>query len=243
LLVVDKDSDPYLKVREWWNTGTNHYATPREHLFEQLGIPADASGVFPVGKGWVSAVRESPAELSNDVHGGEKISNMVREIAGKIDLPWSEAPGFALQRGSYVVAAGLDTDPVTKRSYTLPGTFIDLFDADLPVLHDVVIEPGSRHLLLDLKKEVSSTPHVLAISGKISGESFSGNSLSFTTEGIGNSKGVARIGTARRRVLSVEVNGKTLPNAACSVGEGTLLVHYDNGDQPRHLSIHFASSR
>jgi hypothetical protein len=241
LLVVDKDTDPYLKVREWWNTGANHYATPREHLFEQLGLDADSSGIFHVGKGWVCAVRDSPADLSHDAQGGEKVSKMVREIEDKISLPWSEAAGFALQRGPYVVAAGLDTDPATKRSYTLPGGFIDLFDAELPVLHDVVIEPGSRHLLLDLKKTGASTPRVLALSGKISKENLSGDQLSFTTEGIANSKGVARIGTAGLRVTSVDVDGKTLPSSAWSVAEGTLLMHYDNGDQPRHMTIRFGS--
>ena len=39
LVVVDDDSDPYNAVREWWNTAPHSYKTPRQHLFEALGIP------------------------------------------------------------------------------------------------------------------------------------------------------------------------------------------------------------
>ncbi len=38
LVVVDNDNDPYNAVREWWNTAPNAFATPRQHLFAQLGI-------------------------------------------------------------------------------------------------------------------------------------------------------------------------------------------------------------
>jgi len=38
LVVCDNDSDPYNGVREWWNSAGRSYATPREHLFEELGL-------------------------------------------------------------------------------------------------------------------------------------------------------------------------------------------------------------
>ena len=37
LIFCDQDADPYLQVREWWNSGGKNYATPREHLFELPG--------------------------------------------------------------------------------------------------------------------------------------------------------------------------------------------------------------
>src|SRR5581483_2882409 len=41
LVVVDDDRDPYNHVRSWWNTAPHSYSTPRQHLFEQLGLPGD----------------------------------------------------------------------------------------------------------------------------------------------------------------------------------------------------------
>ncbi len=53
LLVVDNDRDPYNRVREWWNRVPLHYRTPREHLFEQLGLKGKETGLHRVGTGFV----------------------------------------------------------------------------------------------------------------------------------------------------------------------------------------------
>ena len=52
LVVVDDDSDPYRAVREWWNTGERHYATPRNHLFQQLGLADKDFGSDGSVAGW-----------------------------------------------------------------------------------------------------------------------------------------------------------------------------------------------
>ena len=108
LVVVDNDDDPYNSVREWWNTAPNGYATPRQHLFAQLRIAADASGLFHVGKGVVLAERVSPAALTYEADGGETLRGFARQAAAAIHLPWSETNALVLRRGPYVIAAGLD---------------------------------------------------------------------------------------------------------------------------------------
>ncbi len=43
LVVWDDDSDPYNAVRDWWNSDGRKYKTPREHLFQALGIDLNAA--------------------------------------------------------------------------------------------------------------------------------------------------------------------------------------------------------
>lgn len=43
LIYIGDDSDPYHQVKEWWNQGKRHYHSPREHLFEGLGLSPDSS--------------------------------------------------------------------------------------------------------------------------------------------------------------------------------------------------------
>ena len=43
LVFVDDDKDPFNQVRAWWNTAPNHYATPREAFFAQLGLAEGAA--------------------------------------------------------------------------------------------------------------------------------------------------------------------------------------------------------
>ena len=73
LVVVDNDRDPYDAVREWWNTEPYSYKTPRQHLFGELGIPQDATGLFKVGRGVVVSARLSPAALTYKTNGAATI--------------------------------------------------------------------------------------------------------------------------------------------------------------------------
>ena len=67
LVVVDDDGDPYNAVREWWNTDPHSYKTPRQHLFEALGIPKDATGVHKkVGRGVVVREALSPQRFTRE---------------------------------------------------------------------------------------------------------------------------------------------------------------------------------
>ncbi len=63
LVVVDDDSDPYNAVREWWNTAPLSYKSPREHLFDALGIAKESVGLHKVGRGVVLRESASPAAL------------------------------------------------------------------------------------------------------------------------------------------------------------------------------------
>ena len=64
LIVCDQDADPYLKVREWWNSDGKNYTTPREHLFR-------AAGRGQIGRDkHVSANRQRRLDLAARAAGG-----------------------------------------------------------------------------------------------------------------------------------------------------------------------------
>ncbi|HTF44163.1 MAG TPA: hypothetical protein VK641_09705, partial [Terriglobales bacterium] len=65
LVMVDDDTDPYNRVREWWNDGGKNNQIPRQHLFEKLGVKEKdfSKGQAPmvgVGKGALVWLRENP---------------------------------------------------------------------------------------------------------------------------------------------------------------------------------------
>ena len=79
LVVCDDDTDPYNQVREWWNSDGRRYATPREHLFEQLGLSGNKAHALktgelaPLGKGGVIWLRENPAKLAASAEGDARL--------------------------------------------------------------------------------------------------------------------------------------------------------------------------
>ena len=142
LVVVDDDRDPYNAVREWWNTAPMSYGSPREHLFELLQLDRAAVGLHKVGQGIVLREAASPAGLSYAAGGGDSVRRLVRQAAAAVGLTWSESAALVLERGPYVIAAGLDEVGAEGRPVKLSGKFIDLFDAALGVRDGVTLEPG-----------------------------------------------------------------------------------------------------
>ena len=238
LVVMDDDSDPYCAVREWWNTAPLAYKTPRQHFFEELGIARDAVGMQRVGRGVVVSERVSPAALSYRADGGTAVRKAAQEAAAAIGLEWREAGALVLRRGPYVIAAGLDESAHETKPYSLHGRFIDLFDASLPVLHDVVIVPGKRFLLYDLDGAGDAAPHVVAAACRVRNEQVSVKSLTFQADGVAGSRAVVRC--AMKSVpAGVSIDGQPAGDSLYDAKSGTLLLRFTNAVTPMRIEVEF----
>jgi hypothetical protein len=239
LLVVDNDDDPFNAVREWWNTAPNSYKTPREHLFARLEIPEDAEGLFHLGRGVVLSERVSPSALSYQADGGDTLRNFAREAAAAAHLKWSETNALVLRRGPYVIAAGLDESVPGKKAPALHGEYVDLFDAGLPVRSGVTVAPGTRALLYDLGYDAGhNEPRIAAAACRVHNEQFDGHALSFSVDGIADTKGVIRIQT-RMKPKAISIGSRALGAGDYEVDGDTVLLHFANSIEPVKIQIEF----
>ncbi len=237
LLVCDKDVDPYLKVREWWNSNGQHYRTPREHLFELLGLGSStaADEFHPLGKGGVLWLRERPADFSASARGAAQVVATTRLASEKVGLNWRESNYLLLRRGPYLIAAGLD-ESLDSPPHELHGSFINLFDSELPVQHNVRIEPSSRYFLIDLNVAGAGGPQLLASACKaVSGER-NDKTLSFQVDGAEGTSGIMlfRISKAPS---SVTLDGQPLKDYHYSESDKLLWVRFPNEAKPRTLVL------
>ncbi|MDD2765803.1 MAG: hypothetical protein PHE83_17720 [Opitutaceae bacterium] len=236
LLVVDDDQDPYHAVREWWNTAPLAYRTPRQHLFEQLGLARDAEGPHRVGQGIVVRAALSSAALTYQATGADIVRTLARQAAAAVRLEWRESNALALQRGPYVVAAGLDESVPEVQPAVLSGRFVDLFDAELPVRDHVDLAPGKRVLLFDLDAARGTPPHVVAAACRIRSERFDGAALTFTAEGIAETRGVVRVAVPRPPA-KVLVAGKPVEDAEYDAASATVRLVFPNTVEPMPVEI------
>ncbi len=239
LVVLDDDRDPYNAVREWWNTGQRHYHTPREHLFESLGLDADARGLHRVGDGVVLREAASPAALTYEKDGAQRVCDLARQAADAVKLQWDATNALVLRRGPYVVAAGLD-ESLPDAPPVLRGNFVDLFDGELPLVTEHAVTPGNRALLLDLDraKQSGAAPRVVAASARIRDEKAIGERLSFRAEGIAESKGVALI-LCPQKPAAVEIAGQPAPEDAIHFENGTLRIRFPNSPDGVPVEVSF----
>lgn len=239
LVVCDRDADPYLHVREWWNSDGKTFATPREHLFAQLGLTTNANaGEFAaVGKGGLIWLRERPADLSASAKGAEQVVKTTRTAAERAGLKWRETNYLLLRRGSYLIAAGLD-ESIEGAPRVLKGRFVNLFDPELAVRREVTLTPGSRQFLLDLDAASAPQPHLLASACKALAHPPTDKSLSFTVEGVGQTPAIALLETPVAP-KEITLGGRKLDSFEYSANERLLWVHFENDVTPRELEIKF----
>jgi hypothetical protein len=239
LIFCDKDADPYLKVREWWNSQGNNYATPREHLFELLGLDKSAAAdkFNPVAKGGLVWLRERPAELSASAQGAAQVVAATKLASEKAGLKWRQTNYLLIRRGPYLIAAGLD-ESTEGNPRALHGRFVNLFDSELRVLNDVSIDPGSRWFLLDLEGARGDRPHLLASACRALPQKQTGDQISFTVEGVGQTPAIVLLESIKAP-LAVTLDGKNLTTFEYSANERLLWIHFENDVTPRELAVRY----
>ena len=239
LIFVDDDKDAFNQVRAWWNTLPHQHKTPREAFFDQLGLAAETSpGTHSVGKGTLIYDIASPAALTYQANGADHVRKLVQEACQAAKLPYRETNYLLLRRGPYVIAAGLD-ESLPDTAHQLNGRFIDLFDADLPILNSVTLAPGHRSLLLDLDQIGEETPIILAAACKTLGaQSLSNGDFRFHATGPDNTEAVVRL-RLTDAPKTVTLDDMTLSPGAqiWDTATGTLLLRFPNSASGQWVTV------
>jgi len=242
LVVCDDDTDGFNQVREWWNTGEFHYATPREHLFEKLGIKLDNAHpikprtIISVGKGSLCWLQDNPAIYAANVQDEARMIETLKQAAAKCRLKWRETNYLSLRRGPYVIAAGLD-ESIAGEAKELKGKFVNLFDAELRVRDRIQLSPGSRFLLLDLEAASKHPQPVLAACKVIVGKGDK-KTLPMAVEGIADTPAIILV-KASQPPYSVTLAGKVVESFEYSAAEKLLWIRFPNEARQRGLVVTF----
>lgn len=236
LIFCDADADPYLQVRAWWNSGENHYATPREHLFAQLGFATPPAKKFnPIGKGGLIWLQHRPADLSTGADGAEQVMDLAKLAAKFIGLDWNEKNYLLLRRGPYVVAAGLD-ESIDGPPHVLNGRFVSLFDSELRLQKRISLNPGSRHFLIDVDAARNGGPQLLASACRSRLKNQTGRQIEFSVEGIAQTAAIMLL-QSPQPPQSVTLDGTKLTTFDYSAEEKLLWIRFDNSASRRDLTI------
>ncbi|WP_158828593.1 hypothetical protein [Mucilaginibacter lacusdianchii] len=245
LLYYGRDTDPFQTVKEWWNTGGNSYSAPSQHLFSLLGLKEQAGfSKYKCGKGNVYIVRQDPKELVLQTQGDAGFLKNVKQAyeedakAGKLLLK----NNFILERGPFVVAAVLDENS-NSQPLTLNGTFIDLFNPNLPVVQQKSIRPGTQAYLFDVNKiEDKQKPQVIAAAARVSDEVATKTHYSFVAKSPAKTNNMMRILLpAKPNKVIVQINSTPLSitKNEWDAASGTLLLGFENYSEGVHVDVNW----
>jgi len=196
LVYCGRDSDPFQTVQEWWNTGGNTFRKPSEHLFKLMNMePSANEGEYTFGKGTVYVIRKDPKEFVLQSGNDSQLVNTVKQLyeqkakAGILAFK----NNFYLGRGAYDLVSVMD-ESVSKEPYILKGRLIDLFDPQLPVVQEKIVNPGEQAYMLNIDRVKNlKKPQVLAAASRVYNEKVTNTSYSFITKSPLNTSNVMRI--------------------------------------------------
>ena len=227
LIYASSDNDPFQTVQEWWNTGDHNFKAPSDHLFSLMGIETGApDGVYAWGKGSVQIIRKDPKEFVLTPGGDGELLDAVRSmysLSGDILL---EKNNFRLSRGPYELVAVLD-ESVSGEPFVMEGTFIDLYDPELPILTRKEIFPGRQGYYYNIDK-APKAPAVLASADRVYEETRKGHTFSYLSKGPAETISNGRI-LLPSKPVSVLIDGtETIDPARWDEVGKTYLISFDN---------------
>ncbi len=252
LIVCDDDADPYNKVHDWWNSGGLNYETPRQDLFQRLGVAQEMTpykianpdslpliGLLyksaKVGNGAVIWLRENPAAMARQAGGDRGLIEIAKKAASLANTEWQEKNYLMLRRGPYIIAAGLD-DSIGGEPRVLDGHFINLFDSTLSVQQQIIISPGSRYYLLDLDRIKATAPSVLATACRVNVVEQNEEELTAWVEGVTNTPATILM-KSDKPPKSIRLGWHKIRNFSYSADDHLVWIRFTNEARQRKLMV------
>ena len=232
------DKDSFQSVQEWWNQEGNTYKAPSEHLFQLMGLePNLKEGEYAVGKGTVCVVRQDPKDFIMKADGDKDYVATVKRLyeqnakAGELQFK----NNFYLERGAYDLVSVMD-ESVSDDSYVVKGMLIDLFDPELPVLSEKVVNPDEQAFLLDINRvENRNKPQVLCGAARVYDEKVDKSSYEFVAKSPIETTNVMRVllPAEPKSVKITDVKGKELSGASSTwdAASKTCLLKFENSPE------------
>lgn len=244
LVYCGRDNDPFQQVKEWWNSDGMSYKAPVEHLFEQLGVTyerQDKPFRQTIGKGVVYVINRDPKEFVLTAGADASLVPVVEEAyKGATGESLQYKNHLLLERGNYDIAAVMD-ESVSADPLVLKGTYIDLFDPELPAITSKTVLPDQQAFLYNVGRVTDKkTPKVLCGASRVYDEVIKRTSYQFTTKSPDKTINVSRVllPSAPTSVTVTRQGGEAVPfkHDFDSVSS-TLRLKYDNRSEGIHVEI------
>ncbi|PKD20388.1 hypothetical protein APR41_14005 [Salegentibacter salinarum] len=244
LVYAGRDDDPYQTVREWWNSGNYSFEKPSQHLLEELEIEKSAEeNMYNVGDGVVHFITQNPKEFVLESNSDVTYLDVVKHayekdaFAGKLELK----NNLHLKRGNYEIVAVMD-ESISRDNFEVEGTYIDLFDPELPVIYNKTIKPGQQALLFNINKVVEQLkPQVLASASRVYEEENNDNRYSFICKSPKNTVNSMRILLPQepKNIQLVDSEGEDInqPESEWDENSSTQYLKFENAPDGVKVNI------
>lgn len=236
LVLIGDGSDPFARIRHWWNQGKMDYDCPMQHLTSLLGLGRTPSeGIHAVGKGTVAILPVHPAQIAYEQETEERYMQLIHACRAAQHLPaLMHKNYFALRRGPYVIADAL-RDSEETAAFHLNGRFVNLLDPKLELLNELTLSPGEYCFAADLDQYTEEIC-LVGSAGRVENWQLDGKLLRFSVHAPDGSKPSLRLKCPKPQQILADNQPFSGEYDAAS---GTLLLRPQGIADGVALEIHF----
>ncbi|PJB61775.1 MAG: hypothetical protein CO096_27455 [Armatimonadetes bacterium CG_4_9_14_3_um_filter_66_14] len=185
-----------------------------------------------VGNGTVLCFGASPSSFARSAEAADQLRALVRyAVEGRKRGSYREQQYFRLQRGRYLIVKTFE-EPLTLR-----GQYVDVLQANLPVVSEVRLGPDQLTVLYDASPDLGGDPRLLFSSSCVEWRAQETDRLRLIVSGARGVFGTCRVFTGGRSVASIRAltaAGREV-SVDARVDGNTVLLRYPN--EPFGLGI------
>ena len=234
LLLVFDTKDTFDGIDMFWKQ--QGFATPQAQLLNKIGVSygftgdnVTAGGVSyfhkPFGRGHVVVSSLSPKTFVDEKTAQQKYLPLLRACFTKHLGQTLDEPRFlTARRGDFLIAHTFDT------TRTIDGTFIDIFDENLPVVKNPHMPPNTSQILFDISDKISgTTPTLLSTTYRLMGKKERPNETTFFIAGPAGTQGRAKLCAGYKKLKKIEArtkDGKPTPTSFTEHPDATVLIKF-----------------
>jgi len=227
LFYVGDGSDPYHRVKFWWQQAG--YETPARHLMDLAGLGTDpADGAYAVGQGRIVVWNKMPAAICLDKAVSDDYRERVRAALEACGIRWAYRNDLTLRRGPYIISSVMNQS-VSEESKVFEGRFVDLLENDYPVITRKEVRPDECAILLDLDKVEKEAFRVLGTAARVLSAEQTEDSLALKLKAADRVKVYIRLRLPRE--MAVAEASATVEGIWDEASSSILLSYDSTGDE------------
>jgi len=185
-----------------------------------------------LGRGTVIQVALPPAWFARSPHAAQAMRSLAHyALEAKLGVPWQEQQYLKVSRGRYVIAKTLG------ESLSLEGPYLNVLEADLPIVDRVDLGPDQVAVLLDPELGRRDAPGLIFSSSCVEWTDEAPSQTRLIASGAKGVTGTMRLYSAGRvpqEVVARAANGRDVAVEIVPQGD-TVLLRYPN--EPLGLGI------
>lgn len=202
LIYIGDENKPFQTVGGWWNNYGETSQTAAESLFETFNLPFK-NGNYTFGQGYIWVQKTSPIDIANNEVKSRNFIQRFHGFLNSIEKPLKKDPAFIVRRGKYLIAGSVKEE---KRS--IKGTYVDLFNENLPLLSNPTLKLHKGHVLIDTEEIDYSKTQIIA-SSLIYKTHYIDNKIKCEVRSMPDVKGILLISHNQSKSIEIESDFKT----------------------------------